>query len=245
MEVQDLKQDKRNYRIHNDRNLSLIKKSIDDYGFGRSIVIDSENGIIAGNGVASQIDKNTKLRVIETDGSELVVVKRTDLKTEDEKRKGLAVMENSSSDSSGFDNVRLKEDFTDEQLESMGVDIEDVPEIDVEDDTYTNKINIPQYQVNGENPLIDDLFDDTKQKILLEKIENSKLPEKEKEFLKYASYRHIVFNYHNIAEFYARASKECQELMEDSALVIIDYEDAIKNGYTTLSAKIQEVFEDG
>ena len=115
---------------------------------------------------------------------------------------------------------------------------------DDEDLTYTDKINIPQYEPEGKNVSINDLYDDSKQKTLLDSIERSKLSEEEKEFLRYASYRHVVFNYKNIAEFYSKASKECQELMESSALVIIDYEDAIKNGYTTLSTKIQEVFED-
>ena len=103
MNLKDLKQDKRNYRKHNKKNLDLIKKSVDEVGLGRSVVIDSENEIICGNGLVSTLDKNTKVKVVETDGSELVVVKRTDLKTDDEKRKQLAVMDNSTSDSSEFD----------------------------------------------------------------------------------------------------------------------------------------------
>jgi hypothetical protein len=35
-----------------------------------------------------------------------------------------------------------------------------------------------------------------------------------------------------------------QELMEKSALVIIDFNDAIKNGYVQLSNEIEELFED-
>lgn len=240
MEIKDLKQDSHNYRKHNDRNRELIKKSVDECGLGRSVVIDSENCIVAGNGLVSTLDKNTKVKVIETDGSELVVVKRTDLKTDDEKRKKLAIMDNSTSDTSEFDLELLSVDFEVPDLQDMGIDI---PE-EKEDNTYTTTVNIPQYDVTGEDVSLNDLYDDSKQKALVEEIEQSGLSDEEKEFLKYASYRHIVFNYKNIAEFYAKASPECQKLMENSALVIIDYEDAIKNGYTTLSAKIQEVFED-
>ena len=89
MKLEDLKQDKHNYRKHNDRNITLIRKSVDDCGLGRSIVIDKNNEIVAGNGLVSAISKNTPVKVIETDGSELVVVKRTDLDTNDEKRKKL------------------------------------------------------------------------------------------------------------------------------------------------------------
>ena len=83
-----IKYDKRNYRKHNDRNKELINKSLKECGAGRSIVIDNEDNIIAGNGIYEQAQKlGLKTKVIETDGSELVVVKRTDLQTDDDKRK--------------------------------------------------------------------------------------------------------------------------------------------------------------
>lgn len=128
MQIKDLKQDRRNYRKHNERNLDLIKKSINEVGLGRSIVIDSENEIVCGNGLVSQLDKNIPVKVIETDGSELVVVKRTDLKTDDEKRKKLAVMDNSTSDSSEFDIKLLEIDFPLPELIDMGIEIKDKKE---------------------------------------------------------------------------------------------------------------------
>lgn len=51
--------------------------------------------------------------------------------------------------------------------------------------------------------------------------------------------RHLKFNYRNVAEYYAGATQAMQDLMERSALVIIDYEDAIANGY----AKLKEALE--
>ena len=95
----EIKFDKRNYRKHNDKNKSLIRKSLEECGAGRSIVIDNNGEIIAGNGIYEQAQKlGLKTKIIETDGSDLVVVKRTDLNTDDEKRKRLAVMDNSTSD---------------------------------------------------------------------------------------------------------------------------------------------------
>lgn len=237
-----VKFDSRNYRKHNQKNKDLIRKSLEECGTGRSIVIDNEDEIIAGNGVYEQAQAlNIPIKIVETDGSELVVVKRTDLQTNDDKRRKLAVMDNSTSDTSEFDLQLLSEDFENYMLEEMGID---VPEVEVEEEVYTTKVNIPQYEIEGTDVTVNELYDDSKQKNLLDEIENSNLIDKEKEFLKCASYRHVVFDYRNIAEFYAKASPECQRLMENSALIIIDYEDAIKNGYTTLSAKVQEVFED-
>lgn len=118
-----IKYDKRNYRKHNDKNKDLINKSLKECGAGRSIVIDNEDNIIAGNGIYEQAQKlGIKTKIIETDGSELVVVKRTDLATDDEKRKQLAVMDNSTSDSSDFDFELLNNDFDVETLSDWGID---------------------------------------------------------------------------------------------------------------------------
>lgn len=117
--------DKRNYRKHSSKNKDLINKSLKECGAGRSIVIDNEDNIIAGNGIYEQAQKlGLKTKVIETDGSELVVVKRTDLATDDDKRKQLAVMDNSTSDSSEFDIELLNEDFEVETLQDWGLDVD-------------------------------------------------------------------------------------------------------------------------
>ena len=120
-----IKLDRRNYRKHDDKNKNLIKKSLEECGAGRSIVVDAEDEIIAGNGVFEQAQKlNIPVKVVETDGSELVVVKRTDLKSDDERRKRLAVMDNSTSDNSEFDLVMLSEDFALDDLAVMGIELE-------------------------------------------------------------------------------------------------------------------------
>jgi hypothetical protein len=63
---------------------------------------------------------------------------------------------------------------------------------------------------------------------LIERINKAKLPEDVKQFLLKASTRHIQFNYKKIAEYYSNAPKEVQELFEDNALVIIDFDKAIE-----------------
>lgn len=139
----EIKFDKRNYRKHDDRNKSLLKKSLDECGAGRSILIDKEGEIIAGNGIYEQAQElNIPVKVVETDGSELVVVKRTDLATDDEKRKRLAVLDNSTSDSSEFDLSLLQEDFEVPDLQDMGIDLPDieVPQTEVEEDEVPEEV---------------------------------------------------------------------------------------------------------
>jgi hypothetical protein len=117
-----IKLDRHNYRLHDDKNKQLIKKSVDELGAGRSILIDSDNEIIAGNGVFEQWG-DRPVKVVETDGSELIVVKRNDLKTDDEKRKKLAILDNSTSDLSTFDFKLLKTDFDVQEIEDLGIEI--------------------------------------------------------------------------------------------------------------------------
>ena len=119
----NIKFDAHNYRKHSDKNKSLINKSLKECGAGRSIVIDNDGEIIAGNGIYEQAQKlKIPTKIIETDGSELVVVKRTDLNTNDEKRKQLAIMDNSTSDSSEFDINSLYADFDIEKLNDWGLE---------------------------------------------------------------------------------------------------------------------------
>ena len=119
----NIKFDAHNYRKHSDKNKSLINKSLKECGAGRSIVIDNDGEIIAGNGIYEQAQKlKIPTKIIETDGSELVVVKRTDLKTDDEKRKQLAIMDNSTSDNSEFDINSLYADFDIEKLNDWGLE---------------------------------------------------------------------------------------------------------------------------
>ena len=155
----EIKFDKRNYRKHDKKNKSLIKKSLEKFGAGRSIVIDAEGEIIGGNGVYEQAQKlGLKTKIVETDGSELVVVKRTDLKTDDEKRKALAVMDNSTSDTSEFDIELLTADFSVDELEDFGielpeeeeeqeVEVPDVLEKEDSDKPFTVKFTFENYAV--------------------------------------------------------------------------------------------------
>lgn len=123
----------------------------------------------------------------------------------------------------------------DEELPT-GLDFDD-------ENKYTSAVNIPQYNPTGEQPATPELYDDTKTKNLRARISSAHIPDDIKNFLSLAATRHIVFNYAKIAEFYAHASAEVQRLFEESALVIIDIDDAIRHGYVSFSetiAKIQE-----
>lgn len=230
--------DKRNYRKHNDRNKELINKSLKECGAGRSIVIDNEDNIIAGNGIYEQAQKlNLKTKIIETDGSELVVVKRTDLATGDEKRKQLAIMDNSTSDSSEFDLELLQEDFDINQLQDWGIEANEKLI-----SKYTRKISVPIYEITGEEPTINEMVDTTRADKLISKINALNIDKSIKEFLLKTATRLYEFRYDKIAEFYAHQDEQIKDVMEELALVIIDFKKGIEEGYIELNNFIEECF---
>lgn len=112
------------------------------------------------------------------------------------------------------------------------------------DTKYSRAVRTPQYEIKGDCPQLVELYDNSKTVKFLANIRNANIPEDVKDFLRIAAYRHVKFRYDRIAEYYAHAPKEVQELMEESALVIIDIDDAIANGYVKLSAKLKDIVED-
>jgi len=115
--IQDLKSDHKNARKRTDRSSSLIKESLEKFGAARSIVIDEENRILAGNGTieGAKAAGIKNLRVIETDGKEIIAVKRTGLTEED--KVGLALADNRTSDLSDWDIEMLKQLSEEHDLE--------------------------------------------------------------------------------------------------------------------------------
>jgi 16S rRNA G966 N2-methylase RsmD len=107
--IKDLKSDHKNARKRTDRSAKLIAESLHRYGAARSIVIDEENRILAGNGTieGAKAAGIQNVRVIETDGTEIIAVKRTGL-SEDEKI-GLALADNRTSDLSDWDKDMLQQ----------------------------------------------------------------------------------------------------------------------------------------
>jgi hypothetical protein len=112
------------------------------------------------------------------------------------------------------------------------------------DNIYTDKIKSPIYQPTGEKPKPKEIYDLTKTNQLLSEINSVvNLPEDIRMFLIFSAYRHIVFNYEKIAEFYCHQNIDVQGLMEKSALVIIDFKKAIEEGFIKLTDEISESFD--
>ena len=119
----EIKYDQHSYRDHDERNLSLIKKSIQRCGAGRSILLDKNGEIIAGNATYKTLKElGIPVKIIPTDGKTAIALQRTDLDTNSRKRKELAAFDNSTSDKVhwNFDNIAA--DFDLSELPDFGIE---------------------------------------------------------------------------------------------------------------------------
>jgi len=105
--INELRSDHKNARRRTDRSSQLIKESLERYGAARSIVIDEENRILAGNGTieGAKAAGIRNVRIIETDGQEVIAVRRTGLS--EEQKVGLALADNRTADLSEWDQEML------------------------------------------------------------------------------------------------------------------------------------------
>ena len=105
--INDLKADSKNARKRTNQSATLIQESLQRYGAARSIVIDENDVVLAGNGTLEGAKSAgiTKVRVIEATGDELIAVRRTDLS--DAEKVGLALADNRTAELSAWDNEML------------------------------------------------------------------------------------------------------------------------------------------
>ena len=96
--ISDLVFDDKNFNKHTEYGMSLIEKSIRNNGAGRSILIDKNNRIIAGNGVteiAGQIGLDD-VQIVESDGTKIIAVKRTDIDLDSKQGREMALADNAT-----------------------------------------------------------------------------------------------------------------------------------------------------
>ena len=121
--VEVLIPDNKNFNKHTEYGMHILEESIRKFGLGRSILIDKNNRLIAGNGVvetASQIDLD-KVLVVETDGNTLVAVKRKDIDLDSAKGREFALADNAT----GKANLCFDTDLIMQEAEKFDFDPED------------------------------------------------------------------------------------------------------------------------
>ena len=120
--ISDLTPDQRNANKGREYGQHLLEKSLRELGAGRSILTDKHGNVIAGNktlDTAAAIGME-RIIVVETDGTELVVVKRTDLDIDSKQGRELALADNKVSQA----NLEFDQAVIDELGNEFGIDLD-------------------------------------------------------------------------------------------------------------------------
>ena len=90
--IRDLTPDRQNVNAGTERGAYMVDWSLTELGAGRSILADASGNVLAGNKtLEAAVEHGFPVRVVETDGKELVVVQRRDLDLNgNEKQRGKA-----------------------------------------------------------------------------------------------------------------------------------------------------------
>ena len=98
IDITELKQDDLNFNQGTAEGLALMERSMKRHKAGRSILIDKNGIIIAGNKTADAAKWAgiNKVRIIESDGTELIAVKRTDIDLDSKEGRELALADNAT-----------------------------------------------------------------------------------------------------------------------------------------------------
>jgi len=226
---------------NNAEAIKQVAKSIERFGFASPIVARQADGRI----IAGHTRHAAALKL----GLEDVPVRFLDI--DDQKASALALADNKIGEIATWNDDTLGEILA--ELEQDGFDLDglgwDNGEIDgllgesSEDERYTAKIEAPIYEIKGERPDESELYDQARSGAMVEQIQLADIDEEARAFLLAAATRHTVFRYDKIAEYYAHASADVQRLMEDSALVIIDFDKAIELGFVQMSKTIAQAYE--
>lgn len=135
--IEELKFDKKNFNKHTAKGMGLLEKSLQQFGAGRSILVDKDNNIIAGNGIveAAASAGITKTRVVETTGDELVVVKRNDVELDSLQGREMALADNATAAADlDWDGDNLRDELDEETLDKWDVDAGWADDVEVGED---------------------------------------------------------------------------------------------------------------
>lgn len=147
--IADLKFDDKNFNRHTSYGMSLLEKSLRELGAGRSILLDKDNNIIAGNGIIEAAGSVglEDVKIIETTGDEIVAVKRTDMTIDSKEGREMALADNATANA----DLSWDEDNIKEQTEKWDFDTSDWGgDFNFDKDTEVEEDEVPE--VNESEP---------------------------------------------------------------------------------------------
>jgi DNA modification methylase len=141
--ISELRFDDKNMNAHTAKGMGLLEKSLQQFGAGRSILIDKNNRIIGGNGVVEAAGNIglEEVQIVESDGKKIIAVKRTDIDLDSAEGRELAMADNAvAAEDLSWDKGNIEE-----VSEQFGIDPGDwISDWDKEEDTEVEEDEAPE-----------------------------------------------------------------------------------------------------
>jgi hypothetical protein len=122
IKVTSLIADDKNFNKGSEVGAEMIRKSFQKFGSGRSILIDKNNRIIAGN-KSVEFSGIENVMIVESDGTQLIAVKRTDIDLDSPQGREMALADNASAKANiVFDAELVEAELGEAVCEEWGID---------------------------------------------------------------------------------------------------------------------------
>ena len=236
----DLVGNPRNWRTHPQAQRDALAGVLDEVGWVQDVIVNKRTGYL--------VDGHARVAVAAQRGEDAVPVVYVDL-SEDEEYLILSTLAPLSamaeSDTDALSDLLEMVETSDGAIAQMLSDLATESGIEAELDgvAYTQKIETPIYEPTGEQPSVSELYDTSVTDLLLTDIDAADLPKDLKSFLVVAAKRHTVLRFDKIANYYAHADSNLQRLMEASALVVVDSDQAVERGFLKLHESMLDALD--
>lgn len=150
VDAASLVQDNHNFNKGTEQGNRLLRESLEKYGAGRSMLIDKDNRIIAGNKTQQKAaELGMKVKIVETDANTIIAVKRTDVSLDSKEGREMALLDNLTTqvnltwDKAELENISDSIEGFD--VSDFGFDIDKMPSVSfVESNATTQVANVEE-----------------------------------------------------------------------------------------------------
>lgn len=253
--ISDLKFDDKNFNKHTEYGMGLLEKSLRENGAGRSILIDKDNNIIAGNGIIEAAGQAgfEKVKIVETTGDEIIAVKRMDIALDSQEGRRMALADNAtaSADLEWDKDLILEEsskwdldidtwgsiigiNWDEEEINGIIEDSSEGSIKDYDDDIDYNLKNLYRKRINPEIA-----------KKIEDEIEKGNVREEIADILRTRALQCSIFNFDEIIKYYRSEDSTVQEkeLLEKLYLVFITPKEALEKGILELNKVTGKIYD--
>ena len=205
-----------NARTHSENQVTQIAASIKEFGFNNPILLDGDNGVVAGHG---RLMAAKKLKMKDVPCIELSHLSET-------QKKAYILADNKIALNAGWDEKLLNSEL--EELAAACVNIE-IMGFDIPCVTETERLSELKFESIYYEPehkpkiTLPDCLNLEKFKAKIRVVDDADLKPEQKEVLKMFCYRFIKIDFENVANYYYfNASDEEKKVVERLRLVLCD-----------------------